>query len=203
MLDLKRENKNIKSDTDYCLTIQDQYNKNDLKIIYKNKGENTLYEIITIVSNLNNYFQQNEEILTTLENSLIKIDNTSKNLIRKINNKSKSIHELVSLYLSLFPDITEEESIIDFFNCGILKDELITYYDFNYNYVYFYCKLFGIISLIISLLTFVGMFLIINSIQWIDFEEYNKQYINDEERELDEIVEETDEEYEDYDEKKT
>ena len=48
------------------------------------------------------------------------------------------------------------------------------------------------------------MFLIINSIQWIDFEEYNKQYLNDEERELDEIVEETDEEYdEDYEEKKT
>ena len=202
MLDLQREN--IKTDTDYCLTIQDKYNENDLKIIYKNKDENTLYEIITIVNNLNYYFQQNEEILTKLEKYLIEITNTNKNLIKKINNKSKSIHELVSLYLSLFPDMTEEESIKDFFNCGILKDELITYYDLNYNYVYFYCKLFGIISLTISLLTFIGMFLIINSIQWIDFEEYNKQYLNDEERELDEIVEETDEEYdEDYEEKKT
>ena len=95
--------------------------------------------------------------------------------------------------------MTEKESVSDFFNCGILKDELIAYYDLNYNYVYFYCKLFGIISLSIGLLTFVGMFLIINSIQWIDYEEYTKNAKNymSEEQELDEIVEETDEEYDD------
>ena len=136
---------------------------------------------------------------------LIQIEKTHKKIIKKVNSKSNSIHDLVDLYLSLFPDMTEEESISDFFNCGILKDELIIYYDFNYNYIYFYCKLFGIISLTIGLLTFIGMFLIINSIQWIDYEEFNKPYINEDEREreLDEIVEETDEEYDEDEDKNT
>ncbi len=196
MLGLDRDN--IKAQ-DYCLTIQDKYSEEELRIIYKNKDENKLYEIITIVSNLNSYYEQNEEILSNLEKFLIEIDKTYKNLVQKVNDKSNSIHSLVDLYLSLFPDMTEEESVSDFFNCGILKDELIAYYDLNYNYVYFYCKLFGIISLSIGLLTFVGMFLIINSIQWIDYEEYtkNNNASLNEEQELEDIVEETYEEYDD------
>ena len=196
MLGLNRENISL---ADYCLTIHDKYNEEELKILYKNKDESQLYEIATIVTNLNSYYEQNEEILSKLEKYLIDIDKTHKYLLKKINKKSNSINNLVDLYLSLFPDMTEKESVSDFFNCGILKDELIAYYDLNYNYVYFYCKLFGIISLSIGLLTFVGMFLIINSIQWIDYEEYTKNAKNymSEEQELDEIVEETDEEYDD------
>ena len=196
MLGLNRENITL---TDYCLTVQDKYSERELKILYKNKDESQLYEIVTIVTNLNSYYEQNEEILSKLEKYLIDIDKTHKHLLKKINKKSNSINNLVDLYLSLFPDMTEKESVSDFFNCGILKDELIAYYDLNYNYVYFYCKLFGIISLSIGLLTFVGMFLIINSIQWIDYEEYTKNAKNymSEEQELDEIVEETDEEYDD------
>jgi hypothetical protein len=71
MLDLNRDNINV--ETDYCLTIKDNYKEDELKIIYKNKDENTLYEIITIINNLNSYFQQNEEILTELETFLIQI----------------------------------------------------------------------------------------------------------------------------------
>ena len=194
MLGLNRENI---TGADYCLTIQDKYNEDELKIIYKNKDDNHIYEIITIVTNLNSYYEQNQEILSNLEKHLIEIDKTYKHLIKKMNKKSDSIHGLVDLYLSLFPDMTEKESVSDFFNCGILKDELIAYYYLNYNYVYFYCKLFGIISLSIGLLTFVGMFLIINSIQWIDYEEYTKNNYVNEEQELDEIVEETYEEYDD------
>ena len=193
MLGLNRENKNT---TDYCLTVQDKYTEEELKIIYKNKDENQIYEIVTIVSNLNSYYDQNEQILSKLELDLTELEDMYKQLIEKVNKKCKSIHGLVDLYLSLFPDLTEKDSVSDFFNCGILKDELITYYDLNYNYVYFYCKFYGIISLAIGSLTFIGMFLIINSIQWIDYEEYTKTLMN-EEQELEEIVEETDEEYDD------
>ena len=193
MLGLNRENKNT---TDYCLTVQDKYTEEELKIIYRNKDENQIYEIVTIVTNLNSYYDQNEQILSKLELDLTELDDMYKQLIEKVNKKCKSIHGLVDLYLSLFPDLTEKDSVSDFFNCGILKDELITYYDLNYNYVYFYCKFYGIISLAIGSLTFIGMFLIINSIQWIDYEEYTKTLMN-EEQELEEIVEETDEEYDD------
>ena len=192
MIDLDRGSKKHEI---YCLTIKDKYNEDELRTIYKNIKEERLYELVTIVKNLNSYFEQNEEILTNLENCLIKIDKTYNNLIKKINSKSQSIDRLVDLYLSLFPDMKEEDSVIDFFNCQILKDELIAYYDFNYNYVYFYCKLFGIISLAIALLAFTGMFLIINSIQWIDYEEL----IMSEEQELEDIMEETDEEYDEDD----
>ena len=206
MLDLKRENK---SEMDYCLTIQDNYNEEELKKIYNDKDQDKIYEIITIVNNLNSYYQQNEEILTKLEGFLTELDKTHYDLIKEVNKKTDDIHDLVNLYLSLFPYMTEEESLSDLLNCEILKGELIAYYDFNYNYVYFYCKLFGFISLAVGLLTFIGMILIINSIQWIDNEEFlkNKDKYNnnnDEEEELDEIIEETGEEYdEDEDEKKT
>ena len=187
MVDLNRESKNHEV---YCMTIKDQYNEVELRKIYKNIQEERLYELVTIIRNLNSYYQQNEEILTKLENCLIQIDKTYNEIIEKVNNKRQAINGLVDLYLSLFPDMKEEDSVSDFFNCEILRNELIAYYDFNYNYVYFYCKLFGIISLTIALLAFIGMFLIINSIQWIDYEE-----LMNEELELEDIVEETDEEY--------
>ena len=98
--------------------------------------------------------------------------------------------------------MTEDESLIDLFNCQILKDELISYYDFNYNYVYFYCKLFGIISLAVGILTFVGMILIINSIQWIDYEINKNSKKDNDEQELEDIIEESDEEYEYEDDEK-
>lgn len=195
MISLNRENKNI---TDYCLTIQDKYNEEELKVIYKNKDEDKIYEIVTIVMNLNSYYEQNKNILEKIENSLIQIEEIHKLIINIINEKSKSINDLVNLYLSLFPEITDKESVSDFFNCEILKESLIAYYDLNYNYVYFYCRIFGMISLVIGLLTFVGMLLIINSIQWIDYEEYRQismSHLNEEEEELHEIIEETDEDY--------
>lgn len=192
MLDLKRESSNS---MDYCLTIQDEYSEEEIKKIYINKDNDKIFEIITIVNNLNSYYKQNEEILTHLEKYLIELDKTHKSLQKAINDKTNSIHELVDLYLALFPYMTEEEKLSDLLNCQILRDELIAYYDFNYNYVYFYCKLFGFISLAIGLLTFIGIILIINSIQWIDYEEYlkNEKY-NNEEEELDEIREELGEE---------
>ena len=98
--------------------------------------------------------------------------------------------------------MTEEESLFEIFNCNILKNELIIYIDYNYNYVYFYCKLFGIISLTISILTFIGMVLIINSILWIDFEEKEKTMESLMEEELDEIKEEEGEE-EEFEEEET
>ena len=148
--------------------------------------------------NLNSYYEQNKNILEKIENSLIQIEEIHKLIINIINEKSKSINDLVNLYLSLFPEITDKESVSDFFNCEILKESLIAYYDLNYNYVYFYCRIFGMISLVIGLLTFVGMLLIINSIQWIDYEEYRQismSHLNEEEEELHEIIEETDEDY--------
>ena len=194
MLDLKREK--AKS-MEYCLTIKDEYSEEEIKKMYINKDEDQIFEIITIVNNLNSYYKQNEEILTKLENYLIELDKTHKTLQKAFNDKTNSIHDLVDLYLALFPYMTEEQKLSDLLNCQILKDELIAYYDFNYNYVYFYCKLFGFISLAIGLLTFIGIILIINSIQWIDYEEYlkNEKYNNNnEEEELDEIREELGEE---------
>ena len=194
MLDLKREK--TKS-MEYCLTIKDEYSEEEIKKMYINKDEDQIFEIITIVNNLNSYYKQNEEILTKLDNYLIELDKTHKTLQKAFNDKTNSIHDLVDLYLALFPYMTEEQKLSDLLNCQILKDELIAYYDFNYNYVYFYCKLFGFISLAIGLLTFIGIILIINSIQWIDYEEYlkNEKYNNNnEEEELDEIREELGEE---------
>ena len=75
----------------------------------------------------------------------------------------------------------------------------------NHNYVYFYCKLFGIISLAIGILTLIGIIFIINSIQWIDYEEYlkNDKYNNSEEEELGEIREEIGEESDEDDDEKS
>ena len=191
-----------KVDNNYCLTIQDMYSEEELRQMYKNKDENKLYEICTIVSNLNSYFMQGEELLTKLEQYLIQIDKKYNYLIHDINAKTQSIYNLVDLYLTLFPYMTEKESLFEIFNCNILKDELIVYINYNYNYVYFYCKLFGIISLAISILTFIGMILIINSILWIDSEEKEKTMESIIEEELDEIKEEEGEE-EEFDEEET
>ena len=192
-----------KVDDNYCLTVQDMYTQEELRQMYKNLDENKIYEICTIVGNLNDYYIKNQEILTQLEQSLITIDRKYKDLIKEINTKIQSIYNLVDLYLTLFPYMSEEESLFEIFNCDILKSELNIYIDYNYNYVYFYCKLFGIISLAISILTFTGMILIINSILWIDYEEKEKTRESIIEEELDEIKEEEGEEEEELDEEET
>ena len=199
MLSLDSEKK---VDDNYCLTIQDMYDEKELRQMYKNLDENKLYEICTIVGNLNSYYNQNEQLLTKLEEYLIEIDKKYDKLIVEINEKTQSIYNLVDLYLTLFPYMSEEESLFEIFDCEILKDELIIYINYNYNYVYFYCKLFGIISLAISILTFIGMILIINSILWIDSEEKEKTVESTMEEELDEIKEEEGEE-EEFDEEET
>ena len=123
MISLDQENK---VDNDYCLTIQDMYSEQDLRQMYKNKNENKLYEILTIVSNLNSYFIQNEQILTKLEQYLEQIDATYNKLIKQINEKTQSIYNLVDNYLTLFPYMKENESLFESFNCKILKDELLS-----------------------------------------------------------------------------
>ena len=199
MLSLDRANK---IDDNYCLTIQDMYSEEDLRQMYKNKTQDKLFEICTIVRNLNAYYIQNEEILSKLEQYLIDIDKSYDDLIEGINTKTQSIYNLVDTYLTLFPYISEDESLFQIFNCSILKDEFIIYINYNYNYVYFYCKFFGIISLAISILTFIGMILIINSILWIDYEEKEKTRESMMEEELDEIKEEEGEE-EEFEEEET
>ena len=192
-----------KLDDNYCLAIQDMYTEDELRAMYKKHDENKLYEICTIVSNLNNYYIRNQEILTILEQYLININKKYYELSKEMNDKIKSISNLVDLYLTLFPYMTEDESLFEIFNCDILKSELNIYIDYNYNYVYFYCRLFGIISLAISILTFIGMILIINSILWIDSEEKEKTRESLMEEELDEIKEEEGEEEEELDEEET
>ena len=192
-----------KLDDNYCLAIQDMYTEDELRAMYKKHDENKLYEICTIVSNLNNYYIRNQEILTKLEQHLININKKYYELSKEMNDKIKSISNLVDLYLTLFPYMTEDESLFEIFNCDILKSELNIYIDYNYNYVYFYCRLFGIISLAISILTFIGMILIINSILWIDSEEKEKTRESLMEEELDEIKEEEGEEEEELDEEET
>ena len=185
-----------KIDENYCLTVQDMYTEEELRQMYKDKGEDKLFEICTIVRNLNSYYIQNEEILTKLEKYLIEIDKKYNDLIKEINEKTQAIYNLVDLYLTLFPYMREDESLFEIFNCDILKNEILVYIDYNYNYVYFYCRLFGIISLAISILTFIGMILIINSILWIDSEEKEKTRESIMEEELGEIKEEEGEEEE-------
>ena len=185
-----------KIDDNYCLTVQDMYSEQDLKKMYKNKDENKIQEIITIVGNLNSYYIQNEEILTKLEERLIKIERIYNDLMREINVKTQEIYNLADMYLTLFPYMTEKESLSEIFNCDILKKELIIYIDYTYNYVYFYCILFGIISLAISILTFLGIIIIINSL-WIDYGEKDNEKDEEEElmeEELGEIKEEEGEE---------
>ena len=194
MLDVDRENTKKKN---YCLTIQDNYTEGELRKIYNKKDEDKIYEMVTIVTNLNSYYQQNEKILSLLEKKLIEIEKIHDELIVVVNEKAEEIHQLVQLYLSLFPHMKIENSLSDLFDCKILRDDLITYYDFNYNYVYFYCRVFGVISLAIGVLTVVGIIFIINSIQWIDYE-INKNKPQ-EEIELEDIIEESIEENEEDD----
>ena len=57
MISFDSENK---IDNNYCLTIQDMYTEEELNKMYKNKNKDRLYEINTIVGNLNSYYNQNE-----------------------------------------------------------------------------------------------------------------------------------------------
>ena len=194
-----------------CLTFKDQLSEDNLLILYREKTPEILEEINNIVSNLNLFYIKNEQIISIIEFDIDSLEKKNINITQDINKMIENIEDFIKTFIDLFPTLDKNDKVSDMFNCSVLKNELIIYYDLNAKYVYKELISTAILNIIIGILSFIGVFCIIFYIIWKepkfrkfslfseDEEELKDENNDDNEREL-EIIQESEKEQDENDE---
>ena len=146
-----------------CLIIQDKYEKEDLNIIYRKCPAKDFIEICNIVSSLTNYYQENEKLLSFINDKLLNLKNQRKYLIYNISEQVNDLQKLILNLNQIYYPIKDQGDIKDIFKCDILKYELLNFYNsiiemkntININSICF---------LAIALLIVIGIIFLINAI---------------------------------------
>ena len=154
-------NKNEK----YCFLIQDIYEESDLKNIYKDICPKKTYNtIIKYINGLTNYYNNNTNLLSSLEKIFKEVERNNKKLSNMIISQIKNCLNDISDLIDIYNPILGKNNITNLFKCGGLKRKIINFYDVNYNHIVYYCRYNKIYTAIIIILQLLGnVFIIINN----------------------------------------
>ena len=199
----KIKDKLLMEHSNTCLTFKDQLSEEDLSIIYRDKTPGDLKDINNIVSALNSFYLQNEQIVDLIEIDIDSLEKENINLTQETNKIIENADKFIKAFLELFPTLDKNDNVSDMFNCGILKNELIIYYDLNAKYVYQKFIYTAVLNIIIGFLSLVGIFCIIffiiskepamRKLSIYDDDEEDNIKVDNNEREL-EIIQESEKE---------
>ena len=177
-----------KKDDKYCFMIQDDYQPSDLKNIYKNICTKKAYnQLIKYIIGLTRFYNNNENLLNSLEKILKEIERYNKKLsgiiIDQISKCEKDISDLIDIYNPILGNI----NITYLFKCGGLKRKIINFYDINYNQVLYNCNLIKkILVAIILVILFGNISVIIHNKEVKGAKEVARRYLKFENKDLNE-----------------
>ena len=177
-----------KKDDKYCFMIQDDYQPSDLKNIYKNICTKKAYnQLIKYIIGLTRFYNNNENLLNSLEKILKEIERYNKKLsgiiIDQISKCEKDISDLIDIYNPILGNI----NITYLFKCGGLKRKIINFYDINYNQVLYNCNLIKkILVAIILVILFGNISVIIHNKEVKGAKEVGRRYLKFENKDLNE-----------------
>ena len=177
-----------KKDDKYCFMIQDDYQPSDLKNIYKNICTKKAYnQLIKYIIGLTRFYNNNENLLNSLEKILKEIERYNKKLsgiiIDQISKCEKDISDLIDIYNPILGNI----NITYLFKCGGLKRKIINFYDINYNQVLYNCNLIKkILVAIILVILFGNISVIIHNKEVKGAKEVGRKYLKFENKDLNE-----------------
>ena len=168
--------------------IQDDYQPSDLKNIYKNICTKKAYnQLIKYIIGLTRFYNNNENLLNSLEKILKEIERYNKKLfgiiIDQISKCEKDISDLIDIYNPILGNI----NITYLFKCGGLKRKIINFYDINYNQVLYNCNLIKkILVAIILVILFGNISVIIHNKEVKGAKEVGRRYLKFENKDLNE-----------------
>ena len=168
-----------KKDDKYCFMIQDDYQPSDLKNIYKNICTKKAYnQLIKYIIGLTRFYNNNENLLNSLEKILKEIERYNKKLsgiiIDQISKCEKDISDLIDIYNPILGNI----NITYLFKCGGLKRKIINFYDINYNQVLYNCNLIKkILGVIVLVILFGNISVIIHNKEVKGAKEVGRRYL--------------------------
>ena len=177
-----------KIDHKYCFMIQDDYQPSDLKNIYKNICTKKAYnQLIKYIIGLTRFYNNNENLLNSLEKILKEIERYNKKLsgiiIDQISKCEKDISDLIDIYNPILGNI----NITYLFKCGGLKRKIINFYDINYNQVLYNCNLIKkILVAIILVILFGNISVIIHNKEVKEHKEVGRRYLKFQNKDLNE-----------------
>ena len=146
-----------KKNEKYCFIIQDNYKESDIKNIYKNICPEKAYnQIVRYVQGLTKYYNNNENLLNSLEKIFKDVERYNKKLSSMIINQIKNCQNDIIDLIDIYNPILGKENITNLFKCGGLKRKIINFYDINYNQIVYYCKFNKIYIIVIIILQFLG-----------------------------------------------
>ena len=149
----------------YCFIIQDYFKESDLKSLYKNICTKKAFnQIVHYITRLTEYYNNNENLLNSIEKVFKDIERYNKKLssiiLIQIKNCQNDVYDLMDIYNLILRNI----NITNLFKCSGLKRKIINFYDINHNQVIYYCKYIKKYILLVVVLQFFGiMFIIINN----------------------------------------
>ena len=169
-------NKNEK----YCFLIQDIYEESDLENIYKDICPNNTYnKIVKYIIGLTNYYNHNENMMSSLEKIFKELERKNKKLSTIIISQIKNCLNDISDLIDIYNPILGKNNITNLFKCGGLKRKVVNFYDINYNKIVYYCRYNKTYTAIIIILQILGnVFIIINNKEKKEKKETKRKYLN-------------------------
>ena len=152
-----KKNFERKKDQKYCFIIQDYYKESDIQFLYGNIcKENAYNQILNYIIGLTNYYNNNENLLNSIEKIFKDMERYNKKLSSIIISQIKICQNDLADLIDIYNPILGNVNITNFFNCGGLKRKIINFYDINYNQIVFYCKFMKVYTIVIIILQLFG-----------------------------------------------
>ena len=148
--------------------------------IYKDICPNNTYnKIVKYIIGLTNYYNHNENMMSSLEKIFKELERQNKKLSNMIISQIKNCLNDISDLIDIYNPILGKNNITNLFKCGGLKRKIINFYDINYNKIVNYCRYNKIYTAIIIILQIFGnVFIIINNKGKKETKETKRKYLN-------------------------
>lgn len=148
-----------------CLLMTDwTHNMYDLryKPVCKTKnGENTRLKVDKYLDRLKGYYDKNKILIINMKNGVDTLMSLHDELINNINLELRNDNNTFLNFTLPYSMFTNDSHIYNLFDCGILKDDLIDFYDFTRHKLSTNSIMHIIILLLISIFNIAGIYLLI------------------------------------------
>jgi len=154
------------SKTKNCL-LMTEWTLNMIKLRYlpacKTKsGESTSAKVSKYLERLKGYYDKNKKLIIDMKNGVDTLIGLHDSLINNIDLELANDNSILLNFTLPYSMFTNDESIYNLFDCGILKDDLIDFYDLTRHKLSINSIVHMAILLLIAIINIISIYILIN-----------------------------------------